>query len=127
MKHLFDDGAKLVFGLKGVLGSFTVKGRLQRAIRVSRPNWPEGVCGRAADALSRDGVKGPHQFTSKLDYLAYLDVQLTRYAAQHPYVDAFPVADEVGLKRWQQRWQASRCCPKAGAGSAKEKSYERVA
>ena len=111
MKHLLDDAAKLAHGLKGVLTSFTVKGRLLRAIRVSRPNWPEGACGRAADALSRDRVKGPHQFTSRLDYLSYLDVQLTRYAAEHPLVEAFPVADEVGLKRWEQRWQASRQRP----------------
>ena len=63
---------------------------------------------KAVDALMGQGVKHSHQFTSKVDYLSYIDIQLTRYATQSPVVKAFPVADELGLKRWEQRWQASR-------------------
>ena len=117
MNHLLEDVMKLGRATTGVLGSFSVKGRLVKAIRVSRPNWPEFCFCKAAGSLLAQGVKLPHQFTSKVEYLSYLDMQLTRYAAQHPVTDAFPVADELGLKRWEQRWQASRQRPDSMASS----------
>ena len=108
MRHLIDDAAKLGRAVQGLLRMFSVKGRLFRAVRVARPNWPEGSCCKATNALSNQRVKGPQQFSTKVDYLAYLDMQLTRYAAENPLIEPFPVADELGLKRWEQRWQASR-------------------
>ena len=81
MKHLIDDALKLGRATKGLLTGFSVKGRLIKAIGVSRPNWPETFCTKAADYLSLHGVKAPHQFVSKVDYLSYIDIQLTRYAA----------------------------------------------
>ena len=108
MKHLIDDALKMGRATKGLLTGFSVKGRLIKAIGVSRPNWPETFCMKAADYLSVQGVKTSHQFVTKVEYLSYIDIQLTRYAAKHPVVNAFPVADELGLKRWEQRWEASR-------------------
>ena len=108
MKHLIDDALKMGRATKGLLTGFSVKGRLIKAIGVSRPNWPETFCVKAADHLAVHGVKAPHQFVTKVDYLSYIDIQLTRYAAKNPVVNAFPVADELGLKRWEQRWEASR-------------------
>lgn len=127
MKHLIDDAMKLGRATAGLLAGFSAHGRLLKAVRASRPNWPEQFCTQAAAALSGTGVKQSHQFASKVDYLSYIDIQLTRYAAQHALVDAFPVADELGLKRWEQRWQASRQRPAGHAEHSSAISYHRAA
>lgn len=129
MKHLIDDVLKMGRATRGLLSGFSVKGRLLKAISVSRPNWPDTFCIKAANHLSLNGVKLSHQFTTKVDYLSYIDIQLTRYAAKHPVVDAFPVADELGLKRWEQRWEASRVRPerKAKAEKTGHSALSRVA
>ena len=108
MKHLLDDVWKMGRASKGLLSGFSVKGRLIKAISVSRPNWPEIFCVKAANSLAKEGVKSPLQFASKMEFLSYIDIRLTRYAALNPVVEAFPVADELGLKRWEQRWETSR-------------------
>lgn len=110
VKDLIEDTAKIGRAVRGVLFGFSAKGRLYKAVSVSRPNWPESFCCKATNYLVKKGVKGPFQFTGKMDYLSYLDKQLTRYAADYPVVKTFPVTDEVGLKRWEQRWEMSRRC-----------------
>jgi hypothetical protein len=127
MKHLMDDAMKLGRATKGLLTRFSPSGRLLKAVRVSRPNWPEQACSHATAALAGDGVKQSHQFVSKVDYLSYIDIKLTRYAAQYPVVEAFQVADELGLKRWEQRWQASRQRPVAQQDKPAGASYHRAA
>lgn len=108
MQHLITDMTKLSYGVGSLLTSFTVKGRLFNAIRVSRPNWSEAVCASATQQLKRQGIKGQQQFSNRVDYLSYLDVQLTRYNTEHPVVKSQPIANELELKRWQQRWAQSR-------------------
>lgn len=127
MKHLINDAMKLGRATMGLLAGFSTYGRLLKAVRVSRPNWPESFCADAAVALRGDGVKPSHQFVSKVDYLSYIDIQLTRYAAQHALIEAFPVADELGLKRWEQRWHASRQRPVAQPEQPSAVSYHRAA
>lgn len=127
MKHLIDDALKLGRATKGLLTGFSVKGRLIKAIGVSRPNWPETFCTKAADYLSLHGVKAAHQFVTKVDYLSYIDIQLTRYAAKHPVVSPFPVADEVGLKRWEKRWEASRSRPESKSEQGERQVPHKVA
>jgi hypothetical protein len=127
MKHLIDDAMKLGRATMGLFMGFSPKGRLLKAVRVSRPNWPERACSHAATVLAGDGVKQSHQFVSKLDYLSYIDIKLTRYAAQHPVVEALLVADELGQKRWEQRWQASRQRPVAQQDKHGDASFHRAA
>jgi hypothetical protein len=124
---LIDDAMKLGRATTGLLMGFSIYGRLLKAVRASRPNWPESFCADAAATLRGDGVKQSHQFVSKVDYLSYIDIQLTRYAAQHALVDAFPVADELGLKRWEQRWQVSRQRPATHPERSPGASFQRAA
>lgn len=127
MKYVIDDVMKLVRATTGLLAGFSTYGRLLKAVRASRPNWPESFCADAAVALRGDGVKPSHQFVSKVDYLSYIDIQLTRYAAQHALIEAFPVADELGLKRWEQRWQANRQRSATQPEQPSAVSYRRAA
>lgn len=113
MKHLMDDAAKLGSATKALFMGFSEKGQLLKAVRASRPNWSEANCAKAASALLSRGAKAAQQFGDKQDYLSYIDIQLTAYTAEHPVAAPFPVADEMGLKRWEQRWQASRQQPQA--------------
>jgi hypothetical protein len=125
MKHLIDDVVKLGRASTGLLAGLSVKGRLLNVINVCRPNWPDAFRAKAANYLSAQAVKQPHKFVAMADYLSYIEVQLNRYAAQNPVVEVFPVADDLGLKRWELRWQASRqrpdklvCEPWSGARHA---------
>jgi len=95
MKHLIDDALNIGRAAKRLLVGFSVKGLLIKVISVSRPNWPETFCIKAADSLAEYGIKSPFQFETRMEFLSYIDVQLTRYAARHPVVDVFPQADEA--------------------------------
>lgn len=69
---------------QGAVDGIWPNGRLLKAVRASRLNWLEQVRSHAAAALAGDGVKQSHQFVSKLNYLSYINIKLTRYTAQHP-------------------------------------------
>lgn len=118
MNHLLVDAAKLGRMARDMMTGWSAKGRLRRAICVSRPNWPENVCSRVASFLNAKGVKPVNDFQSNVAYLVYLDSLLNDYARENPVVGSFPVADTVTLKRWEQRWALSRqhSCDKQKAG-----------
>lgn len=108
MKALIDDAVKLGYETKYLLASFGTRGTLFKVIRASRPNWSESQCSQASVSLSRDNVKSPRSFDSRIDYLAYIDLQLTRYAKKNMLQRDCPVANADELSSWQARWQNSR-------------------
>ncbi len=108
MKELIEDFTKLGGSVLGAAGSMTGSGRLCTSIKVCRPHWSAELCRAAATELRGQGLRGMGEFPQFSGWIEYLNAQLAGYARRSGIESSRAEADDMGQKRWEQRWQRYR-------------------